>query len=140
MICINVPEHERLYHDCYDVLMIDVYPIRPNRLPLATIADRMEHAWRSVKGKKPVWFIPQAFGYDVVEGLKGPPGYLTPTPKEEVAMHYLALTHGAKGILAYCYHVYTRYDPERKRHKKWPWILGGYLADKQPKLWGRWSN
>ncbi len=134
VICINIPANERLYIDCYDVLMIDVYPVREARQRLAYIAERMDHAWQAVEGRKPVWFIPQTFGYDVVEGLERKT-YLTPTPEEEFCMQYLALTHMARGMMAYCYHVYTRYDPERRKRGLWPWVLGGYLPDKQPVLW-----
>lgn len=134
-ICINIPTYEKLYMDCYDILMIDVYPVRFHPQPLATIADRMDHAWASTGAQKPVWFIPQTFGWDVVEGLDREPVWLTPSPEQEQAMQYLALTHGARGSIAYCYHVYTRYDAEAKKKGKWPWVLGGYLPQKQPKLW-----
>ena len=51
-------------------------------------------------------------------------------------MHYLAITHGARGSVPYCYHVYTRFDAEAQKAGKWPWFLGGYLPDKQTVLWG----
>jgi hypothetical protein len=83
-----------------------------------------------------VWNIPQTFGYDVVEGREKQSGWVTPTPAQERVMHYLALTHGARGSVAYCYHVYTRFDAEAQKAGKWPWFLGGYLPDKQTVLWG----
>ncbi len=135
-ICINVPANEALYLDCYDVVMIDVYPVTFSPRPLTDIADRMDHAWKSTAGRKPVWFIPQTFGYDVVEGLDRDPTWLTPTPAQERVMQYLSLAHGARGSIAYCYHVYTGYDAEAKKAGKWPWKLGGYLPEKQPALWG----
>ncbi|MBC7288844.1 MAG: hypothetical protein H5T86_12580, partial [Armatimonadetes bacterium] len=134
-ICINVPANERVYLESYDVLMIDVYPVRHVRGRLTEIAERMDHAWSSTEGRKPVWFIPQTFGWDVVVGLEGPPTWLTPTPEEERAMQYLALTHGARGSVAYCYHVYTGYDAEAKKKGQWPWKLGGYLPTQQKALW-----
>jgi hypothetical protein len=50
-------------------------------------------------------------------------------------MQYLSLAHGARGSIAYCYHVYTSYDAEATKQGKWPWKKGGYLPDKQQKLW-----
>jgi hypothetical protein len=50
-------------------------------------------------------------------------------------MVYLGLACGAGGLLPYCYHVYTKYDPAKKAAGGWPWVLGGYLPDKQPALW-----
>lgn len=134
-ICINVPTNEALYLDCYDVVMIDVYPVRLRPDPLTTIAHRMDHAWAATGGRKPVWFIPQTFGYDIVQGLEGDPRWVTPTPAQERVMQYLSLAHGARGSIAYCYHVYTAYDAEAKKAGKWPWKLGGYLPDQQKTLW-----
>lgn len=134
-LCICVAAYEPLYIESYDILMIDVYPVTHTPRPLATIGTRMQHAWQSTAGRKPVWFIPQTFGYDVVSGLDRKTTWLTPTPAQERAMHYLSLAHGARASVGYCYHVYTEYKPELKEAGKWPWVLGGYLPDKQPVLW-----
>ena len=50
-------------------------------------------------------------------------------------MTYLALVSGARGLLYYCYHVYTKYDKSLKEKGQWPWVLGGYLPDREPELW-----
>ncbi|MBI2301603.1 MAG: hypothetical protein HYU66_22095 [Armatimonadetes bacterium] len=135
-ICIDQPALEGLYTACSDILMIDPYVVLDRRRPLSHVADRMEHAWSAVAGRQAVINIPQTFGWDVIEGLDKPPSYLTPTPDEMRSLWYLALAGGARGMLAYCYHVYTRYDPAKKAAGGWPWTLGGYLPDKQPVLWG----
>lgn len=51
-------------------------------------------------------------------------------------MTYLGLSTGARGLVYYCYHVYTAYDKAKKDAGGWPWVLGGYLPDQQPALWG----
>lgn len=135
VICICTAALEQTYINCYDVLMIDVYPVTDSPQPLTTIADRMDHAWAATEGRKPVWFIPQTFGWDVVKGLEGAPTWRTPTPAQSRVMHYLSLAHGARGSIPYCYHVYTEHNAEAKKAGKWPWVLGGYLPDKQPELW-----
>ena len=136
VICICTAALERTYINCYDVLMIDVYPVTDSPQPLETIADRMDHAWAATEGRKPVWFIPQTFGWDIVKGLEGRPTWRTPTPAQSRVMHYLSLAHGARGSIPYCYHVYTEHNAEAKKAGRWPWVLGGYLPDKQPELWG----
>ncbi|MBI4531174.1 MAG: beta-galactosidase, partial [Candidatus Latescibacteria bacterium] len=77
-----------------DILAIDPYPI-PNRSPEA-VADAVDLALAAVRGRKPVWVIIQAFG--ATEWWAR-----APTPVEERCMVYLALIHGAGGILFYRY-------------------------------------
>jgi hypothetical protein len=134
-VCICEASHERMYLDCYDVLMIDVYPVTHNPAPLTSVADRMDHAWAAVAGRKPVWNIPQTFGWDVIAGIDRQ-AWVTPTPAQTRVMYYLAVTHNAKALVAYCYHVYTRYDAEAAKAGKWAYVLGGHLPDQQAKLWG----
>ncbi len=134
-VCICSASVEALYLAAYDVVMIDVYPVTPTPAPLTEVADRMDHAWAATGGRKPVWNIPQAFGWDVIEGMDRKT-WLTPTPAQARVMYYLALTHNARALVAYCYHVYTRYDAEARKAGKWPYTLGGYLPTKQATLWG----
>lgn len=135
-ICINNPSNEAPYADCADVMMIDAYPLVANRKPLGNVFERMRHAVDAVRDESAVWNIPQTFGWDVIEGLDRPANYLTPQPDQMAALYYHALTAGARGMVGYCYHVYTKYDPEKKKAGAWPWTLGGYLPDQQPALWG----
>ena len=118
------------YADVCDVFMVDPYPILDKRQPLTKVADWIETARRAVADGKPVIGVPQAFGWEIIKNVPKA-NYVTPTAEEYRAMVYLSLAHGAKGLVAYCYHVYTEHDAA----KSWPWVLGGYLPDKQPKLW-----
>ncbi|MCE5239849.1 hypothetical protein LLH23_15385 [bacterium] len=130
------PELADDYASCLDILMFDPYPIMTQRRPLTMVSDFITRARELVHDRKPVWYVPQAFGYDVVEGLGKPPTWLTPTPEQERCMTYLGLATGAGALVYYCYHVYTKYDEEKKKAGGWPWVLGGYLPEKQPAMWG----
>ncbi|MBU0609352.1 MAG: hypothetical protein KKI08_15810 [Armatimonadetes bacterium] len=124
------------YAGCLDILLFDPYPITHNRRPLTMVSDFILRARELTHDRQPVWFVPQAFGYDVVQGLDKPPTWTTPTPEQERCMTYLGLATGAQGLVYYCYHVYTKYDKAKKDAGGWPWVLGGYLPDQQPALWG----
>jgi hypothetical protein len=134
-VCINQPEVTDDYADCYDVVMPDPYPLLKALRPMTYVSDRMDVSREALGDRKPVWVVPQAFGWDVIQGIDEPERYRTPTPEQERCMTYLALAHGARGVMYYCYHVYTRYDAEKKKAGGWPYMLGGYLPDQQPKLW-----
>jgi len=95
----------------------------------------MDTARGAIGDRKPVWVVPQAFGWDVIENIPDPERYRTPTPAQQRSMTYLALTHGARGVMYYCYHVYTGYDAAKEKAGRFPYALGGYLPDKQPRLW-----
>lgn len=124
------------YEPCLDILLFDPYPVTFKRRPLTMVSDFMTRARELIGDRKPVWVVPQAFGYDVVKGKEGDPTWVTPTPEQERCMTYLGLTTGARGVVYYCYHVYTAYDKAKKDAGGWPWVLGGYLPDQQPALWG----
>lgn len=134
-VCINVPEFTDDYADCYDVVMPDPYPLLKTLRPLTEVSERVEGTREMLADRKPVWVVPQAFGWDVIQGIDDPEQYRTPTAEQERCMTYLALVHGVRGVMYYCYHVYTRYDAEKKKAGGWPYVLGGYLPDQQPKLW-----
>jgi hypothetical protein len=129
-------EFAPLYENVLDILMFDPYPITFQRRPLTMVSDYILRARELTHDRKPVWCVPQAFGWDVVEGLEGDPTWTTPTPAQARCMSYLALAAGARGLVYYCYHVYTQYDKAKKEAGGWPWVLGGYLPEKQPALWG----
>ena len=79
------------YQGAVDILATDVYPIRGGGQPsdLTRVARVTDLAKRATGGKKPVWLVLQA----------------TPkaSPAEEYGVTYLALTHGADGILYFAY-------------------------------------
>ncbi|MFQ6096212.1 MAG: hypothetical protein ACE5O2_00690 [Armatimonadota bacterium] len=136
MMCLNVPGYYEQYAPATDIIMVDPYPLVKSPRPLTWVSDCVDDARRACRDQKPVYAVPQAFGWDVIEGIPDPERYRTPTPAQERAMTYLALAHGVKGVIYYCYHVYTGYDAAKKEAGGWPYILGGYLPDKQPVLWG----
>lgn len=95
-----------------DVLGVDSYPIPHD--PITSVNERVETALQAVHGVKPVWLVPQAFGWyqyhskDPDRGHTPMPEELrtgrAPTIEEIRCMTYLALTHGAKGLIYYCYY------------------------------------
>jgi hypothetical protein len=95
-----------------DVMGVDPYPIPRN--PVTTVSQWMDTAMRAVNGHKPVWLVPQAFAWYQYnpEGSnrarKPTEAELktgrAPTYEESRCMTYLALAHGAKGLIYYCYY------------------------------------
>ena len=134
-VCICVPKLFGTYVNCYDMVMPDPYPLVKARRPLTWVSDWMDTARGAIDDRKPVWVVPQAFGWDIIKDIPDPERYRTPTPAQERAMTYLALTHGARAVMYYCYHVYTGYDAAKKKAGLHPYKLGGYLPDQQPTLW-----
>lgn len=135
-VCICVPDHFGTYEACCDMVLPDPYPLVKARRPLTWVSQWVDTARAALGDRKPVWVVPQAFGWDVIENIPDPESYRTPTPAQERCMTYLALTHGARAAMYYCYHVYTGYDAARKKAGGYPYVLGGYLPDRQPALWG----
>ena len=84
------------YANTVDILASDVYPIGTSR-PLTKVARTMDVMRRAHRG--PSWMVPQATA--------------KATPQEEYLVTYLALTHGAAGI------VYWEYDGARKNPLIW---------------------
>lgn len=130
------PELSDEYENCLDILLYDPYPVVKTPRPLTMVSDWLLRGRELTGNRKPIWLVPQTFGGDVIQNCPASYSWLTPSPEQERAMIYLGLAAGASGLLPYCYHVYTGYDPALKDQGKWPWLLGGYLPEKQPALWG----
>ncbi len=83
-----------------DIVGVDPYPIDNNPI---TLVSRMADA--ANKAGKPLWLVPQIFAWSDYRGDKagrdrtGRP----PTKAEMRAMTYLAVNHGAKGLIYYSY-------------------------------------
>ena len=83
-----------------DVVGVDSYPI--DNLPITSVSDVADKAMAS---GKPLWLVPQIFDWRDVRGdvasrdLTGRP----PTREDVRAMTYLAVNHGAKGLIYYAY-------------------------------------
>ncbi|MBI3920107.1 MAG: hypothetical protein HY318_01720 [Armatimonadetes bacterium] len=118
--CISLP-----FADAADIIGVDQYPVTHERpWAITEVADIMDELQRKIcRGQRPAWTVVQAVGgylwnEDVRErGYKFPPDealkYRAPTPREIRCMTYLALTHGATGLLYY-YHkeIKVAYDSE----------------------------
>ena len=94
------------YADVADILAPDPYPGFPDG-PMLKVATYIDEARRVTRGRRPVIAVLQAFGEP-----PGPTGTM-PTPAELRCMSYLALVHGASGIL---YFSYSYNGPMRKTH------------------------
>jgi hypothetical protein len=77
------------YVDAMDILMADPYPIPDH--PVTTVSDWADQLNRAVGYGMPLWIVPQAFG-------GGERWRREPSAREERAMTYLALVHGATGL------------------------------------------
>ncbi|MFQ6131322.1 MAG: hypothetical protein ACE5R4_04745 [Armatimonadota bacterium] len=94
--------------------------------PLLRVAERVEAARQATEGHKPVWAVIQTVGRVLGRGAAAGPSGLAraPTPEEMRCMTYLALIHGAQGI------VYSTYEqlPDARR-------AAFALPKDAPKLW-----
>lgn len=86
------------YFDCTDVIGVDPYPVP--RSPLTMVADWTKSAREEMRHSKPVWVVPQIFAHSVYSGK---PEEREPTLGEKRCMAYLALIHGANGLIFYSY-------------------------------------
>lgn len=124
-----------------DVYGVDPYPIPKD--PVTRVSDWMEASNAAVKGHKPTWLVPQAFAWYQYKpkgsdrGRKPTEEELrtgrAPTYEEERCMTYLALTHGAKGLIYYCYYdlrVLPQYE------EMWGWMkkIAGEVKTLSPVL------
>jgi hypothetical protein len=96
-----------------DIVGVDPYPIDNNPI---TIVSQMADA--ANKAGKPLWLAPQIFSWKDYPGdparrdLTGRP----PTREEMRAMTYLAINHGAKGLI---YYSYFNIRDDRNYQKRW---------------------
>lgn len=98
MACLCNRENFGPYSAVADGIVPDPYP-SPHS-PVSVVAGTMDAAARAIEGNKPVWIIPQAFDWHVAATGEVAPGEVfRPTGEEMRCMTYLALLHGAKGVL-----------------------------------------
>ncbi len=86
------------YFNCTDIIGVDPYPVP--RSPLTMVADWTESARKEMRHCKPVWVVPQIFAWSIYSGK---PEDREPTLGEKRCMAYLALIHGANGLIFYSY-------------------------------------
>ncbi len=83
------------YLDTTDIIGVDPYPIPKS--PINMVSDWTDYA---VKTQRPVWVVPQIFDHSTYnENLAS----AQPTLNQIRCMTYLALTHGATGLIYYSY-------------------------------------
>jgi len=102
----------KYFPDTTDIMGVDPYPVPSS--PVTTVSQWMDDANASVRGHKPTWLVPQAFAWYQYGAINPNRGHIpsteelktgrAPTYEESRCMTYLALTHGAKGLIYYCYY------------------------------------
>ena len=102
----------KYFPETTDVMGVDPYPIPQS--PVTRVSEWMDMADAAVRGHMPVWLVPQSFAWY----QHHPPGSnrariptaedlrtgRAPTFEESRCMTYLALAHGAKGLIYWCYY------------------------------------
>jgi len=121
-LTVLLPENYSAFVAGCDILAPNSYPIqeeRPERNNLRRVAEAVQAA-RAAAGARPVWAILQAF--------YAPPIWpRNPTPQELRAMVFLALNHGASGVIYFSYKSGDR--PITRRPELFPAVerLNGQL-------------
>jgi hypothetical protein len=88
------------YREARDFSITDVYPVTANRdVPLLNVGIHTAQARATNRNGGPNWTCIQVFGGPDTEGGK----WAQPTPREVRAMTFIALVHGATGILYFSY-------------------------------------
>lgn len=113
---VNQPDPRKIagFYDAGDILSIDSYPIG-NSGQITDVARYTDALVAATQKQKPSWFVVQAYGgYMNRSDFRDRPGATVPldemrtrgrapTPREMRTMTFLALTHGATGIVFYYY-------------------------------------
>jgi len=126
IVLCNMPEVKH-FPATTDIMGVDLYPAPGN--PVTQVSDEAEVAKAAVGFHKPVWVVPQAFGWYQYTSTNKDRGHIpsaaelqegrAPTYEESRCMTYLALTHGAKGLIYYCYYD-LRVLPQYR--EMWGWL------------------
>lgn len=90
------PDMLMKYAPYVDILSHDPYPIAHGNKNTIAVARQTARAREAVRQRKPLWIVPQCFGYK-----EGP--WDVPTPAQERSMTYQALIEGANGLIWYTY-------------------------------------
>ncbi len=84
------------YAPFVDIFSHDPYPVARGNKNTIAVARQTARAREAVQQRKPLWIVPQCFGYK-----EGP--WDVPTPAQERSMTYQALIEGANGLIWYTY-------------------------------------
>ncbi len=106
--------------------IITVWDLPVPQLPITHLADLIDAAKAAVNGRKPVWAVVQATGqaWAVDKTMDETAEGRLPTVDEMRALAYLALVHGADGLLFHAYNLVQ--GPNERSYR---------IADDAPKLW-----
>ncbi len=97
--------HYAYYTDAADIMMVDAYP-HPGKFDV--IVKRLQAAVPVMQGRRPVWYIPQAFarmGY--MHARSTWENSREPTYDELRAATWLGIALGARGIVFYSHRIQT---------------------------------
>jgi hypothetical protein len=119
------------YGNSADIVWIDPYPVPYS--PVTYVSQCMDGAHASVTRDKPVWAIPQAFDWNVWKNGRIDKIH-RPTPEEERCMTYLAVVHGAKGIIYWAHTGSKYYIHDYPEHWAAVKKIAGELRDLSPVL------
>lgn len=105
-MCLCTPDTFSEYEPGLDVIITDVYPVSTRSL--FGLVPHIERALQVTGGRKPVWAAIQLHNNDMhVVRWGGLDGILTdlrrPTAEEVRCMAYVAIAHGASGLMFYAY-------------------------------------
>jgi|GEM_PF-1087198 len=96
----------------YDLLMMDPYLIYPKRSPsLEAIAGWVQAGIAAGGGRVPVWVVPQAFAIDNA--------WAEPTGEELRCQAYLAIVHGATGLVWYAWFTTETWSQNPRGRRQW---------------------
>lgn len=80
-----------------DILAVDPYPLAAVPRPLSTVGRWVDQALEAAPPGRSVWYVNQAFAM-------APLWNRPPSPEQLRAMNWIALIHGARGIVYYTLH------------------------------------
>ena len=127
--------------DTADIVAGDPYPIPKE--PLTRVSDMMLKSKAPSLGTQAVWLVPQSFAWYQHTSKNPDRSHLpteeelltgrAPTQEEARCMTYLALAHGAKGIIYWCYYN-MRMLPQYEEMWAWMQSLGEEVQTLSPML------
>ena len=98
-VVIDRPGNVRHFLDSFDLYAMDKYPV-PNK-PIKDVIDSMRTGNDATMGVKPVWYVPQAFGWG---WLNRPRTHGRGPDRDELAnMTWQSIAGGANGIVYYSF-------------------------------------
>ncbi len=140
IVLCTMPE-VKYFADTTDIMGVDPYPV-PSR-PVRMVADWTDDGVTATSGHKPVWAVLQAYARYQHSSVNKDRSHIPtpeelsdgrgPTFEEQRCMTYLALTHGAKGIIYWCYYN-MRKLPQYEQMWGWMKTIGSEVQNLSPML------